>query len=338
MGAVRFLRLTTAGLWCFSLVACQPAPPATDQHTFAGKTIRIIVAFGPGGSYDLHARLVARHLGRFLPGRPDVVVENKPGAGGAVAANYLANVAAADGLTIGHLVETSAADAVQSGLLDRLILLGSPGPSIPVMVFSKRSGITTIDDWRRAAVPPRIGSSGPRAQSFVVPRIAQVALGLPMRIISGYAGSAEIRLALETGEADAICLSWDAFQTVFGTASGAKAVLRFSSTPLPDVDAPDAMALAPDQRARDLLETGVYSITALARFYALPPGVPADRVALLREGFQRTWADREFLAAAGAAGLVISPVEPKILEETLRTLATRQDILRELRSILESDR
>jgi tripartite-type tricarboxylate transporter receptor subunit TctC len=331
-----FLRLTTTGCCSALFASCDQSSHEHGAETFARQTVRILVAFGPGGSYDLHARLVARYLGRYLPGTPDVIVENKPGAGGAVAANYLASVAKPDGRTIGHLVETSAASAVESDLLNRMIFLGSPGPSVPVMVFSQRSGIANIEDWRRAAVPPRIGSSGPRAQSYVVPRIAQAALGLPMQIISGYAGSAEIRMALENGEADAICVSADAFKTVFGSDSGAKVVLRFATAPIPGFDAPDALSLAGDQRARELLDVGVYAVTALARFYALPPNVPAQRVTLLRDAFNRTWTDTSFLAEAQAAGLVIAPVSAAILEQTLRTLATRQDVLRALRSILQS--
>ncbi len=303
------------------------------MHNFAGETVRIIVGFAPGGGYDLYARLTAGHLGRHLPGNPAVVVENMPGAGAQVATNYLAGAAHPDGLTIGLLVETSAADAIESNLLDRLRLLVSPSPAIPVLVFSARSGIASVDDWRRAARPPRIASSGSRAQSFVVPRIASSTLGLPVQIVTGYSGSAEMRLAIEGGEADGLSLSWDTYRTLF-SASDFRVVLRFSSEPLPDVDAPDAMTLASNANARALLETGIYAMTPFTWFYAAPRDTPATRLTLLREGLSSTFRDPQFLEAARVAGLTIAPVTGEALEERLRLIATRPEVLVDLRSIL----
>ena len=158
------------------LSACAKGGGDTSLHTFAGETIRIIVAFSPGGNYDLHARLLATHLGRHLPGHPAVVVENMPGAGGKVAANYLAQVARPDGLTIAHMPIGSPGEALQSLQRGQLQLLASPAPLLSVVLFSSRSGITSIDDWRvrrlrhvsRAAGPGHRRSScriSPRARS-----------------------------------------------------------------------------------------------------------------------------------------------------------------------------
>ncbi len=166
------------------LHSCGRSDDPAALHSFANQTVRIIVGFSPGGNYDLHARVLANHLGRHLPGQPAVVVENMPGAGAKVAANYLAHVARPDGLTIGHLAETNAADAVESALMRRLLILVSPAPIVPVFAFSGQSGIATVDDWRRAKRPPRIGGSGPGASTFVVPHLASRALGLPMQIVS----------------------------------------------------------------------------------------------------------------------------------------------------------
>jgi hypothetical protein len=180
-------RLTVLMAAVALMSACQLPANDTGLHTFEGTSIRIIVGFAPGGSYDLHGRLIAAHMGRYLPGQPTVTVENIPGAGGAVEARYLTNVATPDGLTIGLLAETSAVDVVESSLVDQVQLLGSPASTTPVLVFSKRSGIATLDDWWRADRPPKIASSGPRAVTFVVPRIATAALGLIVLRVQGRA-------------------------------------------------------------------------------------------------------------------------------------------------------
>ena len=320
------------------LHACALGENDTSLHSFANQTVRIIVGFSPGGNYDLHARVMANHLGRHLPGHPAVVVENMPGAGGKVAANYLAHVARPDGLTIAHLVETNAADAVESDLLRQFLILVSPAPIVPVFAFSSQSGIATVDDWRQAKRPPRIGGSGPGASTFVVPHLASRALGLPMQIVPGYSGSAELRLALEGGEVDGVCLTADVIKTIIGASPNVRVVLRFSSDPIAGIDAPDAMSLATSADARALLETGVYAMAPLSRFYAAPRNIPAERAALLREGLARTLADREFLAAAATAGLTIAPVSAETIEERLRLIAARRPVLDEIRSILSSGR
>ncbi len=316
------------------LSACAKGGGDTSLHTFAGETIRIIVAFAPGGNYDLHARLLAAHLGRYLPGHPAVVVENMPGAGGKVAANYLAQVARPDGLTIAHMPIGSPGEALQTLQRGQLQLLASPAPLLSVVLFSSRSGITSIDDWRRASSPPRIASSGPGSPTFVVPHIATRALGLRMQLITGYGGSAEMRAALEGGEVDGVVISADVAATILAASPTVRAVLRFSPDPLPGIEAPDAMTYVTRPESRVLLETGVYDMSALIRTYVAPSGVPSTRIALLRDGLMRTLADPQLLAAAAAAGVRIQPVSAEVLEQRLRLLATRRQALDEIETIL----
>jgi tripartite-type tricarboxylate transporter receptor subunit TctC len=316
-------------------LACQSGNRESATSTFAGETLRIIVGFSQGGPYDVHARLLAAHLSKYLPGEPAVVVENMQGAGGAVAARHLANVVKPDGLTIGLLTETNIAETVDSNLLGRIALLGSPSSSAQVVVFSKKSGITSIGDWRRAASPPRFASTGPRTPMYVAPLVAGRALGLPVRLVAGYGTSAEARLALENGEADAVCLTIDAFNTLFRSSSEVRIVLRFSTDPIPGVDVPDGMSLLSDPHAREVLETGVYNASPFIRFYAAPLGVPAERLALLRQGLIKAWADPQLIATATAAGLTIAPISADDLEQMLRTAATRPAIISELHTLLE---
>lgn len=321
--ATRRSSLAFLAVLLLTAFACGPRAGTGDNATFAGSTIRIIVGYPPGGGYDLHGRLVANHLGKFLPGHPSVIVENMPGAGGGVAANYLATAAAADGLTIGLYGETSAPDLVESGLLERLALLGSPGASAPVIVFGPKSGIRNVDDWRRATTPPRIGSAGGRALSSVVPRVAAAALGLPVQIVSGYAGISEIRVALESGEVDAC--AFDSAILRSDQLRDATLVLRFGSETADGSGVPDALTLAPDDRATQLLEAGVYDMRPFGRVFAAPRQVPAERLALLRSALANAWSDAKFLAEARAAGLLIAPIGAEALERALASVVAAKD-------------
>jgi len=257
-----------------------------------------------------------------------------PGAAGAIAVRHLETMTKADGLTIGQFSHTSAADLVASNVLDAFHILGSPGPPAQIVLFSDRSGITTIGAWRHAPKPPRFASSGPSAPAYVAPLVAAAALGLPIQMVSGYANGADIRMAIDAGEIDGVSVSLDAYHTSFQSAD-LHAVLRFSAAPIPGIDVPDAMSIAGDARARELLETGVYMMAPLVRFYVVPRGTPAARVALLREALEKTWVDPHFLADAQAAGLAIDPVSAAALEQTVATLGARPATLRDLRAILE---
>lgn len=315
-------------------VACRRSGDVTPLSTYAGLTLRIIVGYRAGGPYDVHARLVAKHIGRHLPGQPDVIVENMPGASGALAVRHLADRAEADGLTIGLLSETSAADLVTADVFGRFDALGSPGAPAQLVFFNRQSGITSVDEWRRASRPVRFASSGPPTPPFVTPLVAAAALGLPIKMVAGYRNSAEQRLAFESGEVDAMSLSIDAVHTSYPMRD-ARAVLRFSTTPVPGFDAPDAMALASDARARDLLDTGVYLMAPLVRFYAVRRGVPPVRLALLREALAETWRDREYITEAQALGLTVDPLTADDLSRTVAQVTARSATVAELGALLK---
>ncbi|HKW02415.1 MAG TPA: hypothetical protein VJN96_21505 [Vicinamibacterales bacterium] len=314
--------------------ACHSAERTASSTTFDGSTLRIVVGFRPGGPYDLHARMLAKYFGSYLPGHPNVIVENMPGANGALAVKHLATETKADGLTIGMLSETSASDLIESKLLDAFDMLGSPGPPPQIVFFSGRSGITSVEGWRRASKPPKFGSGGTANPPYATPLIAAAALGLPIQMVSGYANSADVRLAFNGGEIDAVCLSVDAYHTSFQSAD-VRPVLRLSAAPIPGLDAPDAMSIAADTHAREWLETGIYMMAPMVRFYVVPRGTPAARLQLLRDALEKTWVDPHFLADANAAGLTVDPVNAASLEQTIATLAARPKTLDDLRFILK---
>ena len=144
-----------------------------------------------------------------------------------------------------------------------------------------------------------------------------------------------MRLAFEAGEIDAVCVSLDAYHTSFQLADGCAPCFDSRTAPIPGLDVPDALAIAGDARARELLETGIYMMAPLVRFYVVPRGTPADRVVLLREALEKTWVDPQFLADARAAGLSIDPVTAGALEQTVATLGARPATIRDLRLILQ---
>lgn len=294
------------------------------------------MGFPAGGGYDLHARLVARHLGRFLPGTPLVTVENMAGAGGAAAANYLSTVAEPDGLSLGLVGEVNAPELLASGLLDRVTLLGSPGPTSPVVFFSRASGIGSLESWQRTATAPRLGSSGVRATTGVVPRILASALGLPMRLVSGYGGTSEVRLALEGGELDGY--AFDDAVTRGDLAVEGTVVLRVGPAVQPArASVPDALDYVAEGLPRRLVQTGILAMRPFGRVFIAPKRVPAERTALLRDALTRTWNDPAFLADAHAAGLTIAPMSGQQLDAAAVALATDPEILATLRTLLQQD-
>lgn len=313
--------------------------PASGAAFFTGKTIRILVGYAPGGGYDLQARILATHLGRHVQGAPHVVVENMPGAGGLVAARYLAERAEADGLTVGLMTQIMASSAnagVGNGRPDLdFEPLASPSGLQLVCFVSRNSGRADARTWVGASAPVRLGATGPGGSSHATAKALEGALAGGVRVVSGYAGSAEIRLAAATGEVDGACLSWDSLEATGGLGSDFVVAVRATDDEIPGLDGvPDARDLATSENGRALLEAAVYRPSLLGRFYAAPRGVPAERLTQLREAMDATLRDRDFLMSAEAAQLRIAPVPVSQLREALARLPEDERIVRSLTRLL----
>jgi putative tricarboxylic transport membrane protein len=182
---------------------------ASDDNFYRGKTIRLIVAFSAGGGYDAYSRTIGRHLGKHIPGNPTVVVENMTGAGGIIHANFMYQ-AKPDGLIIGNnaggliLQQIMGAKGIEFDG-KKFEFLGAPGSDHHVCTLSKASGITSMEKWFASKDPIKFGGVGPGGGASDNPRVLQAALGLPIKVIDGYKGTADIRLAAESGE-----LAWHA--------------------------------------------------------------------------------------------------------------------------------
>jgi tripartite-type tricarboxylate transporter receptor subunit TctC len=305
--------------------------PAVGQEPFyKDKTIRVIVGFSAGGGFDTYSRVLARHMGKHIPGQPTFVVENMTGAGSLIAANHVYRVAKPDGLTIGHFIGGLFLGQVlgQKGIefdARKFEYIGAPVTDHVVCALTKASGITSIERWMAAKTPVKMGGVAPGASTpDNGTRILKAALGLPVQVVSGYKGTADIRLAADGGELAGGCWGWDSVSSTWrkGLEAGeVVVVLQAARKPHPDLPkVPLAINLAKTEEARKLIDVGIHSDSEIVRTYTLPPGIPKDRVQILRRAFTDTLKDPEFLADAKKANLGVNPVSGEEVEAIIAGL------------------
>ncbi len=292
---------------------------------FQGKIIRIVVGFTPGGGFDLYSRAIARHMGKYIPDDPKIIVENMPGAATLVAANYLYKIAKPDGLTIGNINGGVFMGQImnQEGVefdARKFEYIGVPTQEHIVFAFTKRSGITSTEKWINSERPLKMGGTGPGSLApDQATKIVKEALKLPVQLISGYKGTSEVRLACEGGELDGACRTMDSMRMDWKKAwetGEVVIVLQAGATPLPELrGVPIAMNYAKTAEARKLIQVGIYDPSKYFRPYILPPSTPKERVQILRNAFMRTMKDLEFMAEAEKAKMSLDPVSGEELEK-----------------------
>jgi tripartite-type tricarboxylate transporter receptor subunit TctC len=302
----------------FLLLLFGGTPAASPQDDFyRGKTIRIVVGYSAGGGFDTYSRAIARHLAKHIPGKPAVIVENMPGAAGLVAANSIARAARPDGLTIVNFQGTQVMGQIlgREGVefdARKFEWVGAPTRENAVCALTRASGITSAQQWASSPTPVKLGSVAPGGATHDVPRVLQAALGLPIHLVRGYKGTAEIRLAAQSGEVSGGCWPWESLRPTWRQAldaGEATVVLQVTEKPRPDLPGvPLALGLARNDEARQLIRAGVIVPTTVSRLYAMPPATPADRVRLLRAAFLKTLSDPEFVNDARQAQLDIDPI------------------------------
>jgi tripartite-type tricarboxylate transporter receptor subunit TctC len=313
---------------------------------FEGKTMRIVVGAAPGGGFDTYSRAISRHMGKYIPGRPTIIVENMPGAGFIVAVNHVYRVAKPDGLTIGNWIGTLVLAQVvgRKGLefdVRKFEYIGSPVKNHDTCVLTKASGITSIDAWRSSKTPVKLGSTPPGATTYENSVILKEALGLPIQVVVGYKGTSEIRLAAESGEVAGLCgLSWASAKSTWRKAldSGeAVVVLQNAPTPHPELpNVPLAIDQAKTEEGKKLIQVGIHDASAITYLYSLPPGTPKDRVQILRKAFMDTMKDPELVAEAKKAHLDLNPAPGDVLEKTITNFFNLEPSLaNKLRQILK---
>jgi tripartite-type tricarboxylate transporter receptor subunit TctC len=299
-----------------------------QESFYKGKTLRIVVGTSAGGGYDTFTRTIARHFGKHIPGNPTVIVENMPGAGHRIGANHVYRVAKPDGLTLGHfqgslfLAQALGDKNIEFDSL-KFEFIGAPVRDTRACAVTKASGITSMESWYASKTPLKLGGIGLGATEET-PRMLRAALGLPIQVVSGYKGTAEIRMAAESGEIAGGCWTWDSIKATWSAAirSGdAVVLLQILSKPHPELpNVPLAISYAKSDEARQLIQVGIQDPSGYSRPYVTPPGTPKNRVQLLRKAFQETMTDSEFLADAKKSKLDIDPVSAEELEKTVAGL------------------
>ena len=318
---IRVVQMTLViGLALTASVAQAAAP------FYEGKVVRIVVGFSAGGGFDAYSRAIARHMGRHIPGNPTIIVENMTGAASIVAANHLYKVAKPDGLTIGNfhgfqvLNQVLGAPGIEFDAR-RFEWIGVPVQDTGACALTKASGITSLEKWKEAKAPVKLGGVGPGDASYGMARVLKEVLALPVQPIAGYKGTAEIRLAAESGELAGGCWQWESMKVIWQKAMDTGDVyvaLQLVPKPHPELPkVPLAVSLAKTEEARLLLQAAVHDPNSITRPYSLSPGTPKDRVQLLRAAFMDTMKDPEFLADAKKSKMDIDPVPGEEVEKTV---------------------
>jgi tripartite-type tricarboxylate transporter receptor subunit TctC len=318
MNARTMTRIFLGAVWLavILMAASSPSRPAAAQtpaEFYKGRTISLITSTGVGGTYDVVARLVARYMPRYIPGNPTIIVQNMPGGGNVLATNYMFNLAAKDGTAIATLHSAMPLQQVldAGGVrydADKFDWLGSTGPQNEVILVWHTAGIKTIADATERQVI--LGGTGAGAGIVILPTVVNNLLGTKFKIVTGYRTSEDVNLGMERGEVQARAFGFDSItsqhpdwitehKVTFLLQSGAKRDKR-----LPDI--PLVTELAKNEEQRQIFQL-FSSAPALGQPYVAPPGVPADRLAALRNAFAATLNDKDFLADSEKIRFTIDP-------------------------------
>ena len=315
-----------------SLIVATPKPAAaqTPAEFYAGKTITLLIGFPPGGGYDANARVLARHIGKYIPGNPTVVPANMPGAGSIVAANNTYNQAVPDGTVFTIFASSAMMQAIFGNKTARFdpvkfSWIGSMSQEVAYCGVWKAPGVAS--SWNDVMQKETIfGGGAPAAITFQHPMVLKNVLHAKMKVIPGYPGTREVSLAMARGEVNGSCglygssirsqwkKEYESGQLQLIIQMGSKKSDEFGKIP-------SVFDFAKTEEDRQILDIH-FGQQLLSRPFAAPPGIPADRLAALRDAFQKTMKDPDFLADAEKTGLDIDPVSGEEIEAALKRYAS----------------
>ncbi len=342
----KLLLAIATGAVCLLSLGAAPSPSRAEQF-YQGKTIDIIVGLGAGGGYDLAARTVARHLGDHIPGHPNIIVENRPGAGGLIAANYIAFQAKPDGLTVG--VADAGAYVLYGVLGDpsirfdsrKLEWIGTPAPATPVCAIMGFTGFKSLKDILASKKTIPVGATRAGSTPADLPKILNWALGTKFKVITGFEGTSKIRLAMQEHEVSGACWTWESMRTTGKAMLNAKGgdqlipfliARRWNDPEVKDIPLIAEVIKDPEKLA------GYKAWAAKYNFdhpFNLPPGVPKDRVETLQQAFKATMEDPKFLADAKKSNLYIDYVSPEAIRAEINNIySLTPKLIKELQFLL----
>jgi tripartite-type tricarboxylate transporter receptor subunit TctC len=326
-----------------SVIASAQAP------YFQGKTITIIVGYQAGDGYDIWARLLAAHMGKHIPGGPGMIVQNMPGAGSMIAANYLYNVAKPDGFTLGAIGPSLYIDQLvgkKEVQFDwaKFGWVGSTENTPWLLYMKTDTPYKTIEDVRKASQPPKCSATGSGTSGHFIPKLLEDAVGAKFTVVMGYQGGAEQDLAFERGEVVCRSLSIPTFFarepfTTWRKENRVRILMqtgRKRDSRMPEVPTiHDLMNEYKTPPATRSLVTAVLASGDLGRPFITPPGLPADRLKTLREGFQKTMSDAAFLADVKARKLEADPDFGEQLEAIAKEVVNQpREVIEKMKKLL----
>lgn len=314
-----FTRRQAAGLVTAAVGGLALPGRLTAQDSFyAGKTIELIIPAGPGG-FDFIGRLVARHLTRHIPGSPEVIPRNMPGAGGLVATNYIYNKAARDGLVIAQLGSTVLIDSVlkpEGVQFDarEFSYIGRFAKGLFITVAAPAVG--SIDDAKSREV--NHASTGKASIAYQLPNLLNALTGTKLNLISGYTDSASTMLAIEKGEAEAATVSYNSLTTLrpdWMDKDKATILVQYTHDRQPQLpDVPALMELLTNEADKPVAELFL-TTSQLGQYFNTPPGVPPELIEILRRAYEGLFTDEAFLAEVAAAKLAFDPLSGEELQK-----------------------
>jgi tripartite-type tricarboxylate transporter receptor subunit TctC len=327
------------------LIAAASGAPAQDASEFyKGKQISIVVGSSPGGGYDTYARLLARHFGSAIPGNPQIVVQNMSGAGSNRAAGYIYSVAAKDGTSIGAIFPGAVLQPLLSDVPvphdpSKFVYLGSANSDVYVCYSRTDAPVKTFKDLFDKELI--VGASNPGATTYDLPLLLNNILGTKFKIVTGYPGSREITIALERGEVQAACgLGWTGIETLhpdWFKDDTVRVLVQLSTKGHADLNkrgVPRAEEFARTDDERRVIQL-VFSQGVFGRPYVLPPGVPADRVSVLRKAFIAALDDKALRAEAAKMQFDVDAMPGEELQKLVTDLyATPPHLIERARQAL----
>jgi len=287
-----------------ALLGAALAASAQSAQPFAGKSVSMLIGFGPGGGYDLWGRTVARHIGKHMPGHPSVVPQNMPGAGSYVAASHIYNAAPKDGTVMGIIARGAALGPLTGAPgarfdATKFSWLGSPTSEHNVCIAFNTAAVKKADDLRGKELI--MGDTGPGTGTRSYPKVLNDLLGYKFKLVGGFRSSADVFLAIERGEVEGICESLDSVinrRPDWISSGKVNVLLQGGVAPHPTLKGvPFVLDLARNAEERHVLEF-LYAGQGIGRPFVAPPDLAPDRLKMLRDAFSATMKDPEFLADA----------------------------------------
>lgn len=334
---------STVALAILSAAIAGPVAAQEPAEFYKGKTVNLYIGYSAGGGYDVYARMLSRYLGKHIPGNPEIVPNNMPGAGSLRLANWLYNVAPKDGSVLGAVSRGSAFEPLLVGKgtqfdASKFNWIGSANNEVSVCVAWESANVDTLADLRKKELV--VGGTGGAADTDQFPKVINAVLGTKMRLVTGYPGGNDINLAMERGEVQGRC-GWSWSSVVSTRADWLKSgkikvlvqLALKKHEDLPKV--PLVMDLADTPQEKQILRL-IFARQTMGRPYVAPPGVPKERVKVLREAFMATMKDPAFRAEAEKAKLEIDPVSGEEVQEIVEEAYTApKAVVERAKSILQ---